>query len=132
MTEELTSFGGAKKALKQGTKHKPVLVIYYSLNCSHCIRRQELWSKFGSQFRDKVKVYKLESKHLQGGEITGFPTYQVNKGGGVQTMGAGTEDSPEEMKKEVLGGGRRRDTRRLRRGRRKMSHRTLRRHMSFV
>ena len=132
MIQELTSFGGAKKALKQGTKRKPVLVIYYSLNCSHCIRRQDLWNKFGSQFGDKVKVYKLESKHLQGGEITGFPTYQLNKGDGVKTMGAQEENDSNVMLKEVLGGGGRRDTRRLRRGRRKVSHRTLRRHMSFV
>lgn len=129
---ELSSYGGAKKALKQGTKQKPVLVIYYAEWCGHCRRRQELWNKFGSQFGDKVKVYKLESKHLQGGEITGFPTYQINKGNGVQTMGAQEEENPQVMLKEVLGGGRRSDTRRLRRGRRKMPHRTLRRHMSFV
>ena len=130
---ELSNYGGAKKALKKGTKHNPVLVIYYSLGCSHCIRRQDLWSKFGSQFGDKVKVYKLESGKMSGqNEITGFPTYQVNKGDGVQTMGAQEEEDPNVMLKEVLGGGRRSDTRRLRRRRRKVLHRTLRRHMSFV
>jgi thiol-disulfide isomerase/thioredoxin len=129
---ELSSYGGAKKALKQGTKQKPVLVIYYAEWCGHCQRRKELWSKFESQFGDKVKVYKLESKHLQGGEITGFPTYQINKGNGVQTMGAKEEEEPETMKREVLGGGRRSDTRRLRRRRGKMLHRTLRRYVTFI
>ena len=136
MSKELTSYEQARQKLNGGSKKKPVLIIYYAEWCGHCQNRQAMWKKFAAKYGKQIKTYKLESKHLGGqSDITGFPTYQINKGNGIETMGAQEEEDPQKMKQQVLGGGgggRRGSTRRMRGRRRARGKRTFRNNMSFT
>ena len=133
---ELNSWSESQKLLEEGTKERPSLVIHYWNECGHCKAKMPMWERFSRKFGDKYRIGKLEQSK-NGGNISSFPTYQGKSSGQIRELNNVTEEEDENKFEKQLfasGGGRRRrrhTTRFIRRGR-KATHRTLRRHKSFV
>jgi len=124
----LTNASDADALLKD---NGPLLLVYYAKWCGHCQGMYDTWKDLSKQVDGKAKVYMIESANYPG--VQSFPTMKVvKKGKAVEYSGDRDVDS---LKRALLGsslGGRRRRTGRLRSRRRKVTHRTLRRNMTFI
>jgi len=130
MKGELTSWKEARSKI-DGSKSKPTILIHYWTQCGHCQRKMPMWKKLSED--STIDVFFLEQNNNDG-NITSFPSYEVNKGNGVTKPSNITEeDDAEKLKAQLLSssGGRRR-TRRFRRRRRKTTKRPLRNNMTFA
>ena len=130
MKGELTSWKQARLKI-DGSKSKPTILIHYWTECGHCQRKMPMWKKLSQD--SSIDVFFLEQSNNDG-NITSFPTYEVNKGKGTTKPSNITEeDDSEKLKNQLLrnSGGRRR-TRRLSRRRRKTTKRALRNNMPFA
>lgn len=113
---------------------EPVAIFYYAAWCPHCKVMHEPWSEIEKE-ENGTKFVKMESEDIPDDlGITGFPHFVLVKNGSIAKTVDG-EMSKEDLKKRLLGGsrgGRRTRSRGLRRGVRKVAHRTLRNHMALV
>ena len=91
----------------------PIVIFFYLDGCGHCeAMKQPYWDL--SKEVTGMKFYKAESEHVpEELGITGFPQF-VKVQDGKQTKSVGGEMSKEELKAKLLGGGRRKRTRRHR------------------
>jgi thiol-disulfide isomerase/thioredoxin len=121
----------AKEADALLKENGPILLVYYAKWCGHCQGMYDTWKDLSNQVDGKAKVYMIESGDYPG--VQSFPTMKViKKGKATDYDGDRDVDS---LKRALLVsplGGRRRRTGRLRSRRRKVTHRTLRRHMTFI
>ena len=109
---ELKTWEESQERLKAGTREKPVVVIHYWNQCGHCIAKKPMWDKFANKYGKDMGIYKLEQSK-NGGNISSFPTYQINKGTGIMTVNPTEEKNPDDLKSQLLVGGRKK-TRRMR------------------
>jgi len=128
-----------KKLMKS---KEPVAIFYYAAWCPHCKVMHEPWSELEKEEKG-TKFVKMESEDIPSDlGITGFPHFVLVKNGAVAKT-VGGEMPKAELKKQLFsgsgvglafanGGSRRTRSRRLRRGVRKVAHRTLRNDMSLV
>lgn len=119
-----------KKFLKSS---KPVAIFFYMDGCPHCEAMKPIWDALEKE-ASNVEFVAVESANTPSElGITGFPTFMKIENG-KQVGSASGEMDKEELKRALLGaGGRRRRyrSRRLRRTRRKVLHRTTRRNIPF-
>ena len=132
MKGELKSWAESRSKI-DGPKSKPTILIHYWTECGHCSRKMPMWEKLQ---KDKtVDVFFLEQSNNDG-NITSFPTYEVNTGkGAFKPEGIAEEDDANKLKAELLGskgGRRRRRSRRLTRRRGKSAKRTFRNNVPFT
>jgi len=132
MKGELTSWTESRSKI-DGKKSKPTILIHYWTECGHCSRKMPMWEKLQ---KDKtVDVFFLEQGNNDG-NITSFPTYEVNMGqGSFKPENISEEDDANKLKAQLLsrkGGSRRHRSRRLIRRRRKSAKRTFRNNVSFT
>lgn len=130
--KEITSKEEIEELLKS---KKPVAMFMYASWCPHCKVMHEPWSELEKEEKGKTKFVKMESEDIPDDlGITGFPHFVLVKNGSVAKT-AGGEMSKDELKKQLFGGSggsRRTRSRGLRRGIRKVAHRTLRNHVTLV
>lgn len=125
-----------KDVRKLLTSSGPLLVIVYAKWCGHCQGMFETWRKLSNDLDDKAKVYVIEADDYTDKDISGYPSMRIVKNGKSKEYEGGR--SVEELKSSLLGtafGGKRskrRRTGKLIRRVRKVSHRTLRRNMTFI
>ena len=106
----------------------PAMIIVYADWCGHCQDAEPAWKELSNKVDGKATVYAIESSEYTG-EVNGYPTIKIVKGG--KTADYSGERTASDMEKALLGKGfggkrtRRGGTRRLRNRRRK-THRALR------
>ena len=108
----------------------PCMIVFYMDTCTHCKAVEPEWKKLSNMVDGKATIYAIESADYNGGDVSGFPTMKIVKGG-KNVLYEG-DRSAESMKDALLKGNltggkrpRRRGTRRLRKRARK-THRALR------
>jgi len=126
--KRLRSTEEVKKLLKL---KGPSMVIIYADWCGHCQSAEPEWTSLADKVDGKAAVYAIESEDYKGGDVSGYPTIKLVKGG--KAVDYSGDRSAESMKDALLGKGdllggkrsRRRGTRRFRNRARK-THRALR------
>ena len=108
-------------------------IFFYSDGCGHCRRMQEPWDELEKD-EPSVKFVKVESANITPKgqselKTSGFPEFQVREGKKIKRHAGGEQPKDELRGKLFVRGGKRRGSRRLRRGVRKTRHRTARRHV---
>ena len=125
-----------EKEIKELLKSKePVAIFFYAAWCGHCKAMQEPWKHLNDQKKD-IQFVKMESENIPNDiGVTGYPHFVLVKNGSVVKT-TGGEMSEDQLNTKLFGGvrgGRRRTrARRLRRTVRKITHRSLGNHMSFM
>jgi len=103
---------------------KPVAVFYYASWCPHCKVMHQPWDELERE-TPNTQFVKMESEDIPDDlNIQGFPKFVMVKDGGVRSSAEG-EMTKQDLKTKLFGnklGGRRRNTRRLRRRTRKTLH----------
>ena len=128
---ELVRVKDTKEAQKILTSSGPAMLIVYAKWCGHCRALFDTWRELSKKLSQKAKIYVIEDSKYTAKDINGFPSMRIVKNG-KSTNYEGSRDV-EGFEKALLGfGGRRRRTRRFRGRVRKTTHRTLRRHITFV
>ena len=123
-------------------KKKSCFAMFHMEGCGHCITLRPEWEKMKKRIKSSVILAEIDSNYsrevtnLTGGEVVGFPTLMVIKGG-RKAFEYNRERKEKEMLKFVRetfkeGGRKRRPRRRTRRrtrrkGRRRKRGRTRRR-----
>lgn len=128
--KEIQSTEELKKELKSS---KPVAIFMYMTTCGHCQAMHEPWDALEKEMPD-VQFEKVNSELVPDEMgITGFPYFVMVKDGKQKQKSVGRMEK-DELKKKLFGGGRRRkgrNTRRLARRVRKVTHRSTRIHVSL-
>ena len=128
--KEIGSTEELKKELKSS---KPLAIFMYMTTCGHCQAMHEPWDALADEMSD-TQFAKVNSELVPDEMgITGYPYFVVVKDGSTKKTSVGQMDKAE-LKKKLFGGGRRRkgrNTRRLTRRVRKISHRSSRVNVSL-
>lgn len=133
---ELIRIKDTKEAKKLLNSVGPLMLVVYAKWCGHCQSMFETWREVSNKTKGKAKIYVIEASDYTDKDIDGYPHMRIVKKGVSKKYEGGR--NVEDLKSALLGGrfggkrSRRRRTSRLRGGVRKISHRTLRRHMTFI
>lgn len=108
------------KRVRDLTKSEtPTVIFFYLEGCGHCEAMKQPYLELQKEI-PSMKFYRVESEFVPSEfGITGFPEFRKFQNG-KQVMSVSGEMSKDELKRKLLGGGRRkrRYTRRLRSRRR--------------
>ena len=92
---------------------EPIVIFFWLDGCGHCESMKQPYSEIQKELPN-MKFYKVESEHVpEELGINGFPQF-VKVQDGKQTKSVGGEMPKAELKAKLLGGGRRKRTRRHR------------------
>lgn len=133
------SFVGAakKQDAKEALGHRPVLVLFYMIGCSHCAANKPAWDDAKTKVPADTEVLEIESDATpDDAGVSGFPTMMYTNANGKTTKMVGKRKSGGQILTELgvpqSGSNRRRSLRRTHRRRnRKLRHRTLRNYVSL-
>ena len=101
---------------------QPVVLFFWLDGCGHCEAMKQPYSELQKEMPN-MKFYKVESEHVpEELGITGFPQF-IRVQDGKQVKSVGGEMPKSELKAKLLGGGRRKRTRRNRTRRLRRSRR---------
>lgn len=125
------------KSAEQKLKQRPLLVLFYMDGCPHCEQNEKAWKEAKSKYGGATA--EIESADVPPSTgVTGFPTMQYFPKTGKEETITGAQASGDEILQKLKvpltkTGGRKRTFRRAHsRRNRKLRHRTLRNHVSFV
>jgi thiol-disulfide isomerase/thioredoxin len=128
--KEIGSTEELKKCLKSS---KPLAIFMYMTSCGHCQAMHEPWSALAKD-TPNIQFAKVNSELVPDEMgITGYPYFVMVKDGATKKTSVGQMDK-DELKKNLLGGGRRhkgRNTRRVTRRVRKVLNRSSSVHVSL-
>jgi hypothetical protein len=133
------SFVGAakKQDAKKALGHRPVLVLFYMIGCSHCAANKPAWDDAKTKVSSDTQVLEIEADATpDDADVSGFPTMMYVDKSGRKTKTSGQKTSGGQVLSELgisqKGSNRRRSLRRTNRRRnRKLRHRTLRNYISL-